>query len=383
MQRYLNDLVAKLRGNAKQLSTASEQLASAAEQSSQSTQQVASSSQEMAKGAQEQSTNAQETAKSIEQLSGVINQLSEGSREQSAQVQKASAAIAEVSDAISKVAGNANSAAQGAKQAAESAHTGFEKAKQTLSGMDKIKIATGETAKKIEELGARSAEIGKIVVVIDEIACQTNLLALNAAIEAARAGEQGRGFAVVSDEVRKLAERSAIATKEIADLIGSVQKGVIEANQVMSGSSTIVAEGYNLAVQTGQSLDQILKAASDVNHQIEQISAKAQQVNSATDELVKVIDCVGNVTEQNTVATEKMTASANHVSKAVDTVAGIAEENSAATEQVSASAQELSAQGEEIVASAQTLKDMAIILEESVSMFKVNADQYDSQLTKK
>jgi methyl-accepting chemotaxis protein len=370
-QKYLNDLVAQLKVSSTQLSSASDQLSTAAKQSSDATQQVATSSQQMAKGAQEQSTNAQETSKSINQLSEVINQLAKGATEQSTGVQKAVDSITEVAHTLTEVAGNANLAAEGAKQAAEAAQSGAENSRQTLSGMDKIKASTGEVARKIEELGSRSAEIGKIVAVIDDIAAQTNLLALNAAIEAARAGEQGRGFAVVSDEVRKLAERSATATKEIADLIGNIQKGVKEATEVMAGGNAAVSEGYNLAVKAGQSLEQIQKASNHVNAQITQISVKAQQVNAATNELVKVIDSVGSITEENTAATEEMSASAAEVSKAVETVAGIAEENSAATEEVSASAQEMSAQVEEIVASSQTLKDMAVTLEQSVAMFKV------------
>jgi methyl-accepting chemotaxis protein len=375
VQKYLSNLVSQLKVNAAQLKAASEHLAVSARQSGESTQQVAASSQQMAKGAQEQSNNAQETAKSIEQLSGVINQLSEGAKEQSSSVQKAIYSITEVSQTLSQVADNASQAAQGAKQAAEVAHLGAEKSKLTLSGMDKIKVTSSEVAKKIEELGARSSEIGKIVAVIDDIAAQTNLLALNAAIEAARAGDQGRGFAVVSDEVRKLAERTSAATKEIADLIARVQKGVTEATQVTVSGSTAVSEGYSMAVQAGQALEQILKASTNVNTQIEQISTKAQQVNAATNELVKVIDSVGSVTEQNTSATEQMSSSATQVSKAVETVAGIAEENSAATEEVSASAQEMSSQVQEIVASAQTLKEMAVTLEQAVAMFKVNTEK--------
>lgn len=374
MQGYLNKLVAQLKDSAAKLSSASDQLSYAASQSSQSTQQVTTSSQQMAKGAQEQSINAQDTAKSIEQLSVVINQLSAGAKEQSTGVQKAIYSITEVSETMSQVATNANQAAKGAKQAAESANIGTEKSRQTLSGMNKIKVSTGEVARKIEELGARSAEIGKIVAVIDDIAAQTNLLALNAAIEAARAGDQGRGFAVVSDEVRKLAERTATATKEIADLIGSVQKGVNETIKLTAGSTDAVAQGYEMAVQAGQSLEQIMKAASEVNSQIEDISTKAQQINSATNELVKVIDSVGSITEQNTSSTELMSASAIQVSKSIETVAGIAEENSAATEEVSASAEEMSAQFQEIVASTQTLKETAVILEQSVAMFKTSTD---------
>jgi methyl-accepting chemotaxis protein len=372
VQQYLSSLIIQLKDNSCQLSKASEQLLVAAKQSSESTQQVATSSQQMAKGAQEQSINAQETTKSLDQLSGVINQISSNASEQSSGVHKAIYAITEVSEIMSQVAINAGQAAQGARQAAESAQIGAQKASQTLVGMDKIKNSSGEVARKIEELGNRSSEIGKIVAVIDDIAAQTNLLALNAAIEAARAGEQGRGFAVVSEEVRKLAERSASATKEIAELIGSIQKGVKEATQVTIGGSQTVAEGYTKAEEAGKALEQILKMARDVNTQVEQISTKAQQVNSSTNSLVKVIHSVGNITEQNTNATQQMSANASQVSKAVETVAGIAEENSAATEQVSASAEEMSAQIEEIVDSSKILKEMAATFEKSISRFKTD-----------
>jgi methyl-accepting chemotaxis protein len=371
VQKYLGNLVSQLKKNSLELTDASDQLAVAAKQSSSATQQVATSCQQMASGAQEQSVGAQETAKSIEQLSGVINQLSQGAKEQSSGVKKAVVSITEVSKTMSEVAKNANLAARGSKQAAESADVGSEKARQTLSGMNKIKTAANETARKIEELGTRSTEIGKIVAVIDDIAAQTNLLALNAAIEAARAGEQGRGFAVVSDEVRKLAERTAAATKEIADLIGSVQKGVAEANNVMAGGSAAVAEGYNLAEEAGKALEEILKASNEVKSQVEQISSKTSEISSATNELVKVIDIVGNITDENTVATEQMSESATQVRKAIETVASIAEENSAATEEVSSSTEEMNAQVEEIVASAQTMKEMAVSLEQSVAIFIV------------
>ena len=226
-------VVERTRLTATQIRTAGEQLSSAADQSSQSTQQVATSSLQMAKGAQDQSTNVQETARSVKQLTKVIDQLSKGATEQSAGVQKAVASITELSQTVAQVAENASQVAQGARLETESANLGMEKTRQTLAGIERIREASGNTAKQIEELGIRSSEIGKIVSVIDDIAAQTNLLALNAAIEAARAGEQGRGFAVVSDEVRKLAERTATATKEIADLIGNVQRGVDEANKIM------------------------------------------------------------------------------------------------------------------------------------------------------
>jgi methyl-accepting chemotaxis protein len=377
------NLIGQLKDSVRQLTMSSDQLTAAADYSTESTKQVSSSSQQMAKGAQEQSISAQETARSIEQLSGTIFKLAQGANEQAAGVKKALSSITEVSKTISNVAESAGQAAQGAKKAAEAAGVGVEKARLTLSGMDKIEDSAGLSARKIEELGKNSVQIGKIVAVIDDIATQTNLLALNAAIEAARAGDQGRGFAVVSDEVRKLAERTSSATREIAEIIGNVQKGVDEAIKVMASGSVAVAEGYDLAFQAKEELERILEAASEVNKRIEQIAIKAREVHSATGKLVKIVDEVGSITEQNTVATEQMSASATQVSKSVETVAGIAEQNSAATQQVSASAQEMSSQVKEIAASSQSLKEMAASIEQSIALFETQHLNGNDSKTKK
>jgi methyl-accepting chemotaxis protein len=383
VSRANEKLISHLKDNVKRLTMSSDQLTTAAEYSTESTKQVSASSQQMARGAQEQSINAQETAKSIEHLSETIIKLARGANEQAEGVQKAISSITEVSDTMSKVVESAGQAAQGAKKAAEAAGTGVEKARLTLSGMDKIEESAGQSARKIEELGKHSLQIGKIVAVIDDIATQTNLLALNAAIEAARAGEQGRGFAVVSDEVRKLAERTSSATKEIAQIIGNVQKGVDEAIQVMSSGSVAVAEGYDLAFQAKEELERILQAASEVNIRVEQISIKAREVHSATGKLVKIVNDVGGITQQNAEDTELMSASATQVSKAVETVAGIAEQNSAATQEVSASAQEMSSQVKEIAASSQSLKEMAASIEQSIALFETHNIAEDNSKAKK
>jgi methyl-accepting chemotaxis protein len=124
--------------------------------------------------------------------------------------------------------------------------------------MNRISDAVDSVSKQVTGLGEQSAEIGKIVAVIDDIAAQTNLLALNTAIEAARAGEQGRGFAVVTDEVRQLAERVTQATTEIAGLIEGVQTSVDQSVKATAAGSELVEQGSELANQAGTALEQII-----------------------------------------------------------------------------------------------------------------------------
>jgi len=243
---------------------------------------------------------------------------------------------------------------------------------ETLQGMQSIKVKVGVSAEKVLEMGKRSEEVGAIVETIEDIASQTNLLALNAAIEAARAGEHGKGFAVVADEVRKLAERSSQATKEIGGLISGIQKTVAEAVKAMDEGSKEVEIGVASANKAGTALADILVAAQDVNKQATLAGEAAGQMNTFAGELVAAVDSVSAVVEENTAATEEMAANSSEVTQAIESIASVSEENSAAIEQVSASAEEMSAQVEEVTASAQSLAELAQELQKVVNRFKLS-----------
>jgi methyl-accepting chemotaxis protein len=372
MLKDLHALMTKLANTAKGLTEASAQLAKASEQAGQATQQIASTSQQVASGASDQSTALQETTRAIDQLSTAIEQISRGAQEQSKGIEKTLHTAKEVAEAAIKATNDAEEASRSSAESAKVAQNGAVMAKQTVEGMEKIREAIGFTSQKITRLGEQSGEIDKIVATIDDIAAQTNLLALNAAIEAARAGEQGRGFAVVADEVRKLAERSLKATKEIADLIIGIQTGVNDAVKAMEDSTGYVENGYKLASDSGNSMSEILKYADGVGQGVEHISTATNRLSRLGDELLKVMEEISSVVEENTAATEQMAASSDQVSKSIESVAGVAEENGAATEQVSASAEEMSAQVEEVVASAQSLSAMADELSKAVSVFRLN-----------
>jgi len=365
------DVVNKLKEVSLDMNQSSQQLSEAAVQAGQATEQIAQSSQQVAKGAGDQATKLQDTMKAMEALTRAVEQISKGAQEQSKAIEKNVQVVSQVSTAITQAGANANNASSGAKEAADAATKGAEMAQNTVKGMENIKAIVGQASQKVSGLGDRSKEIGKIVAAINDIADQTNLLALNAAIEAARAGEQGRGFAVVADEVRKLAERSAAATKEIADLIGGIQNGVAETIVAMDKGTKEIDDGYERASKAGESLVEILKRAKDVGDQVNQISAGVTQLTALSTEMVKISDNVSSIVEENTAATEEMAASAKQISRAVEEVAGVAEENSAATEQVSAAAEQISAQVQQVVASGETMKDMSADFEQLVAKYKL------------
>jgi len=371
----LRQLVRKVEDNAGAMTTASEELASAQEQAGSATNQVATVSQQIAKGAEEQTKGIGQVNDALVELASAIDLVDTGSQEQAKSIEHATGIVQQVSGAAEQTAINAQEAANGATQAADVAKQGSSTVEKTIAGMIEVNNTMQDVANKITELGKHSEEIGGMIAVIDDIAAQTNLLALNAAIEAARAGEQGRGFAVVADEVKKLAERTAKETKEIATLVGAVQGGVSESIKASMEGAKQAEEGSTLANEAGTALNEILDAISNMTSQIEQISAAAEQMSASANEMVKVVDEVSTIAEQNSAATKQMATSKAQVSDSTNVVAATIEENSAATEQMSASAEEMSAQVQEVVASSQSLSRMAHELKEAIALFKLNEEE--------
>jgi methyl-accepting chemotaxis protein len=260
-------------------------------------------------------------------------------------------------------------------EAAKHSRDGAQTVKETILGMETIRYKVNLSADKVQEMGNRSGEIGVIVETIEDIASQTNLLALNAAIEAARAGEQGKGFAVVADEVRKLAERSSIATKEISSLVKGIQNTVSEAISTMMESAAEVEAGVGRANLAGKALDSILIVAESVYKQAEDAGNAAARVSAAATEMVEAVDAVSAVIEENSTAMDSMAENSSQLKQAVETTSSSSEENSAAVEEVSGATEEVLAQVEQVSCSAVSLMQMAQVLQKVVAQFVIKTNE--------
>lgn len=304
---------------------------------------VAIASEQVASSSQELTAGAEQSAQASNEVAAAITDVAQGTERQISAVSEVSAVVEQMSAGMEQVLLNTGHVVNTTESTAKATVYGQESIKKTIDQMIHIQQVVKHSAGLVELLGNRSKEIGKIVEAISGIAAQTNLLALNAAIEAARAGEQGRGFAVVAEEVKKLAEQSQEAAKEISGLITEIQSDTGKAVESMKNGTQEVETGAKVVQQAGEAFDKISEHIQEVTEQVRQISNEIEQISRGNEKIVHSVHEVKQISQ------------------------AIADQ----TQSVSASTEEQSASVEEIASSSQVLASMAEQLETSLGKFRV------------
>lgn len=332
MTSGLRSMVTEVRTGADQISSASTQIASTSEQ--------AARNNELAASAVEQTTS------SMHEMSANIQNVARNTQSQASSLSHTSASIEQMVTSIQRIADTARQLVELSQKTKAAVDLGLESVDNSIEGTDEISRTIARSADTIAALGTRAEDIGKIVDVIDDIAAQTNLLALNAAIEAARAGEQGMGFAVVAEEVKKLAERSARSTKEIAELISGIQREAQEAVKHMDKSTQIVEKGVGLSKQVGNSLKDIQGNVAAVDRYSREIGVATHEQSSGSTQIAKASENLREVTHEITSATEEQATGAEQIVKTMEKMREMIHQNASGTAELAASAEQLNSQAE-------------------------------------
>jgi methyl-accepting chemotaxis protein len=327
MSHGLQELVRTTRDSAGQVSAGSNQVAGAADESAKVSVQASSAIEEVTSTMHEMSINVQNVVKNTQV--------------QASSVAETSASIDQMVTSIQRVADTAKVLLDIANRSREEVVTGIQTMEKTTDGLNRTNQAIQSSAEIINILGHRADDIGKIIEVIDDLAEQTNLLALNAAIEAARAGEHGLGFAVVADEVRKLAEKSTQSTKEIADLIQSIQREARQAVENMERSTRIVEEGLSLGNDLGSALHKISNVVTEVYKFSQEIGAATNEQSVGSAQIAKATSRLTEITQEINSAVEEQASGAQAVVRAMDKMRELVQQSASSSTELSAAAEQM------------------------------------------
>ncbi|HKD15160.1 MAG TPA: methyl-accepting chemotaxis protein, partial [Candidatus Angelobacter sp.] len=324
----LRNLVKNVRDSAAQVASGSNQVASASDDSAKVSIQAASAIDEVTSTMHEMSINVQNMVKST-QL-------------QSSNVSETSASIDQMVASIQRVADTAKVLLDISQRSRDEVHSGITTMEKATDGLNRINSAIVSSAEIISALGQRADDIGKIIEVIDDLAEQTNLLALNAAIEAARAGEHGLGFAVVADEVRKLAEKSAQSTREISDLIQSIQKEARKAVENMEKSTSIVNEGLSLGGDLSGALKKISNVVAEVYKFAQEIGAATNEQSRGSSQIGKATARLNEITHEINSSVEEQASGAQAVVRSMEKMRELVQRSSSGSTELAASSEQMS-----------------------------------------
>src|SRR5271168_2128372 len=324
----LRNLVRSVRDASSQVASASGQIANASDESAKISLQTSSAIDEVTSTMHEMSVNVQNMVKSTQV--------------QASSVSETSASIDQMVASIQRVADTAKVLLDISNRSREEVHSGITTMEKATDGLNRINATITSSGEIIGALGQRADDIGKIIEVIDDLAEQTNLLALNAAIEAARAGEHGLGFAVVADEVRKLAEKSAQSTKEISELIQSIQKESRKAVENMNRSTSIVNEGLGHGEELNTALRKISNVVTEVYKFAQEIGAATNEQSHGSSQIARATTRLNEITHEINSAVEEQASGAHAVVKAMERMRELVQHTTSGSTELAASAEQMS-----------------------------------------
>ena len=328
-------MVEGLAGLVRSVRDASSQVASASNQ-------VAGASDDAAKVGLQASSAIDEVTSTMHEMSVNVQNMVKSTQVQASSVSETSASIDQMVASIQRVADTAKVLLDISNRSREEVHNGIGTMEKATDGLNRINNTITSSGQIIGALGQRADDIGKIIEVIDDLAEQTNLLALNAAIEAARAGEHGLGFAVVADEVRKLAEKSAQSTKEISELIQSIQKEARKAVENMDRSTTIVNEGLELGGELNAALRKISNVVTEVYKFAQEIGAATNEQSHGSSQIARATTRLNEITHEINSAVEEQASGAQAVVKAMERMRELVQQSTSGSTELAASSEQMS-----------------------------------------
>jgi methyl-accepting chemotaxis protein len=328
-------MVEGLAGLVKSVRDASAQVASASNQ-------VAGASDDSAKIGLQSASAIDEVTSTMHEMSVNVQNMVKSTQVQASSVSETSASIDQMVASIQRVADTAKVLLDISNRSREEVHSGIATMEKATDGLNRINTTITSSGEIIGALGQRADDIGKIIEVIDDLAEQTNLLALNAAIEAARAGEHGLGFAVVADEVRKLAEKSAQSTKEISELIQSIQKEARKAVENMDRSTTIVNEGLELGGELNAALRKISNVVTEVYKFAQEIGAATNEQSHGSSQIARATTRLNEITHEINSAVEEQASGAQAVVKAMERMRELVQQSTSGSTELAASSEQMS-----------------------------------------